>query len=125
VSLDVYLYGPEQTVACRCRDCEHEHTRIARECFYTANVTHNLGKMAAEAGIYAAMWRPDEHGITRAEQLIAPLADGLKLLRARPTRFEPLNPSNGWGSYERFVPWVEKYLAACKAHPDAMVEVSR
>ena len=29
-----------------------------REEVYGANITHNLGKMAAEAGIYEALWRP-------------------------------------------------------------------
>lgn len=27
---------------------------------YSANITHNLGRMAAEAGIYEALWRPGE-----------------------------------------------------------------
>lgn len=32
---------------------------------YHANITHNLGKMAEAAGIYHALWRPDEIGIKR------------------------------------------------------------
>jgi type II secretory pathway component PulM len=88
-------------------------------------ITHNLGAMANEAGIYQHLWRPEELGITKAAELIEPLRAGLALLKSDPPRFEALNPSNGWGSYSSFVPWVQKYLAACEAHPDANVEVSR
>lgn len=92
---------------------------------YWSNITHNLGKMAREAGIYEALWRPDEIGITTASQLIGPLEAGLALLNADPARFEKFNAPNGWGMYEHFVPFVEKYLNACREHPDATVRVSR
>lgn len=92
---------------------------------YASNVTHNLGAMANEAGIYKHLWRPEELEITKAEQLIQPLTDGLALLRADPARFEKHNPPNGWGSYRTFVPFVEMYLEACKANPDAAIRISR
>lgn len=110
MSLDVYLYdGP---------------TSESRQ-LYDANITHNLGKMAAEAGIYQHLWRPEELGITVASELIAPLTDGLDLMKRNPARFEPFNAPNGWGKYEDFVPWIERYLEACVANPTARVEVSR
>jgi hypothetical protein len=99
---------------------ESDSTRV-----FEANITHNLNQMAAAAGIYQPLWRPDEVGITKAQQLIEPLRAGLSLLRTDPAKFEALNPSNGWGSYADFVPWVERYLAACEEHPDANVTVSR
>lgn len=92
---------------------------------YSANITHNLTGMAEEAGIYKALWRPDEIGITKASQLIEPLTAGLALLKSDPPRFEAFNSPNGWGMYEHFVPFVEKYLDACKEHPDAAVRVWR
>lgn len=92
---------------------------------YSANITHNLGAMAREAGIYEHCWRPDEIGITKAGQLIEPLRAGLALMKADPPRFEKHNAKNGWGLYEHFVPWVEKYLAACEENPTADVRVSR
>lgn len=92
---------------------------------YTANITHNLGKMAAEAGIYDCLWRPDQNGITKANQLIKPLTDGLELLQSEAERFIALNPENGWGSYDVFVPWVARYLEACKKYPNADVSVWR
>ncbi len=92
---------------------------------YSANITHNLTRMASAAGIYEALWRPGEVGITKAAQLIEPLARGLALLKADPAGFEALNAPNGWGRYEHFVPFVENYLAACRENPDADVHVSR
>lgn len=92
---------------------------------YSANITHNLGQMAAQAGLYALLWRPDENGITRAAQLIGPLTAGLELLRSDPGKFAIHNPENGWGTYEGLVRFVEDYLAACIANPNAKVEVSR
>lgn len=92
---------------------------------FSANITHNLNTMADAAGIYKALWRPEEIGITQAGQLIEPLTAGLRLLRADPDRFKALNPPNGWGDYDGFVPWIEAYLAACREHPKAEVWVSR
>lgn len=92
---------------------------------FDANITHNLIAMAKEAGIYQACWRPEEIGITKAEQLIEPLRAGLERLRAEPDKFRALNPSNGWGDYDGFIGWVERYLAACIEFPDAAVDVSR
>lgn len=107
MSLDVYL------------------TKTMPTTVYDANITHNLGKMADAAGIYEALWRPEEIGVTKAAQLIPLLLDGLKKLQTNPAHFEQFNASNGWGMYEHFVPFVEKYLRACEAHPDADVSVSR
>lgn len=92
---------------------------------FSANITHNLGLMAEAAGIYYHLWRPEELGITKARQLIEPLRAGIALMKSDPSRFTAFNPENGWGSYERFVPWIEKYLAACIENPDAAIDVSR
>jgi len=92
---------------------------------YEANITHNLAGMAAQAGIYMHLWRPDEMGITKAKQLIEPLTEGLALLESDPEGFRALNPANGWGDYEGLVRFVSNYLKACKSYPDATVRVSR
>jgi hypothetical protein len=107
MSLDVYL------------------TRVQNVTIFEQNITHNLGKMANEAGIYMHLWRPDALGITKAGELIAPLRKGIEMMEADPERFIALNPENGWGSYARFVPWLKRYLEACEDYPDADVEVSR
>lgn len=97
----------------------------SQEEVYWANITHNLNKMAGEAGIYEALWRPDEVGITHASQLIEPLSKGLELLRSDPARFTVFNASNGWGKYENLMRFVADYLEACCNHPSAEVSVSR
>lgn len=125
MSLDVYLEGPDRVVTCTCECCDNEHTRVTRDQFYWANITHNLTGMADAAGIYGALWRPDEHGITTARQVAEVLRTGIKLMKAHRERFERFDSPNGWGTYERFVPWCQKYLAACDEHPDATVRVSR
>ena len=98
---------------------------IERRSIYSANITHNLGRMAEEAGIYQHLWRPEEIGITTAGELIEPLERGLTLLKERPEHFEQFNSPNGWGLYENFVPFVEAYLEACLENPDAVISVSR
>lgn len=89
------------------------------------NITHNLNKMAEEAGIYYHLWRPEEIGITKAEHLIEPLTAGLSLLESEPDRFKKLNPENGYGNYEGFVSFVRSYLGACKENPDAIIHAYR
>lgn len=97
----------------------------ARHVVYEDNITHNLATMADAAGVCAAMWRPDELGLTRAAQLIPFLRDGLLRLLARPDRFRALNAPNGWGTYDDLVRFVENYLEACEKWPLSKVEVSR
>jgi len=92
--------------------------------FYT-NITHNLGKMAVEANIYNALWRPEESNYKVASDIIEVLEKGLKDLKDRPEYFKKFDVENGWGTYEHFVPFVEETLKACKEYPDAIILVSR
>lgn len=92
---------------------------------YSANITHNLGAMAREAGVYEALWRPDECGLSKAGQLIVPLESGLVNLRAEPEHYRRFNPENGWGTYEGLVRFVDLYLEACRKYPEADVWVCR
>lgn len=107
MSLDVYLIANRPTEV------------------FSANITHNLTQMAHEAGIYKACWRPHEIGITKAGQLIEPLRAAISQMKADPDRFREFDSRNGWGTYENFLPWLERYLAACEENPDALVSVSR
>jgi len=92
---------------------------------FDAYVTHNLNRMAEEAGIYGCLWRPEDIEITHAHQLIEPLSAGLAKLATGKSRFEKLNPENGFGSWKGFVIWCAEYLQACRDHPDASVHASR
>lgn len=92
---------------------------------FSANITHNLNHMAHEAGIYKALWRPEEVGITTARQVAEAVQPGFDQMAQRPSHFEKLNALNGWGRYDNFLPWIARYLEACRRWPDAKVEVSR
>ena len=107
MSLDVYL------------------TEVRETTIYDRNITHNLNKMADEAGIYKHLWRPEEIEITKAAQLIEPLREGLSLLLSDPERFKKFDPENKWGDYDGLVNFVREYLAACEENPNASVRVSR
>jgi hypothetical protein len=113
MSLDVYLYDN-----C-CEKCGR------RDLVFQWSITHNLDKMADEAGIYMHLWRPDEIEVSKAKQLIGPLEFGLGLLRSDPERFKKFEPLNGWGSRKGLCLFAERYLAACKKYPEATIEVSR
>lgn len=115
MSLDIYLY--EASV------CDHEQSS-GRE-LYSANITHNLGKMAKEAGLYEVLWRPDEHGYKQAKDILDILEEGLKKLKENPEHYRQFNAENGWGLYEHFVPFVENYYRACDENLDAFISVSR
>lgn len=92
---------------------------------YDANITHNCAEMARQAGIYNAIWNPNENGVRTAEELIWPLRKGLAVMKAYPDHFRTFEPENGWGTYDHFVPWIEEYLDACERYPDAEITVSR
>jgi len=115
MSLDVYLVV----------DVDVGGAELKRIVLYDANITHNLGEMADTAGIYQCLWHPEENNIEIAGQLIEPLKEGIEKLKADPNKFKAFNAPNGWGSYENFVPWCEKYLTACQEYPKAKIEVSR
>lgn len=100
---------------------KEEETNI----IFSANITHNLGKMANEAGIYLALWRPEELGITKAKDLIPLLQKGLRKLGGRPHHYQSFNPENGWGDFHGLVDFVKSYLNACREYPEALIEVSR
>lgn len=114
------------------------------EQLYWANITHNLGKMAEAAGIYDALWRPyrlhkdykhfdiyeEEMAFEDAvsiysSDIVDTVEKGYKKLKSKPEYFSKYNSPNGWGMYEHFVPWVERYLEALKQYPEAKVLVDR
>ena len=89
------------------------------------NITHNLGDMAEEAGIYYALWRPEEIGIKTTTEVLPLLEEGLDKLKSDPERFKKFNSPNGWGKYENFVEFVENVIASCKEYPDHEIEADR
>jgi hypothetical protein len=92
---------------------------------YESNYTHNVTAMARLAEVYWCLWHPENAGINKASDLIEPIRNGLQLMRTEPERFIALDHETGWGTYDTFVPWLEKTLDACIKFPDASVRVSR
>ncbi len=112
------LYPDREPV--RFTQAEEETTEV-----FHANITHNLGKMAEAAGLYTALWRPEELGITKAYQLSTRLSSGLVTLTSDREKYEQYNPANGWGDYDTLLLFVIKYITACTEYPNATVKVSR
>ena len=102
-----------------------EENEFETKCVFDANITHNLNKMAMEAGIYEACWSPEEINATKASEIIPILEKGYEVLKSNPEYFQRFNSENGWGTYKDFLPWVKEYLDACKEYPDAIIEISR
>ena len=92
---------------------------------FQANITHNLGKMADAAGIYQALWRPEEIPATKAGELVPVLSTGLIELITHKDKYTAYDSPNGWGVYRHFVPFVESVLSACAEFPEATIKVWR
>lgn len=111
MSLDFILQG---------QACEH-CGRGAEPLFEWMGITHNLVPMAQEAGIYECLWRPDEHGFTKASHVAQVLEPAIANMEKTPERFRALNPENDWGTYEGFMAALHSIAAACRKHPEAEV----
>lgn len=111
MSLDVSLYDPTST---------YEPTQL-----YWGNITHNLGSMAVEAGIYKPLWRPEEINATEANHISWLVREGLERMKADPERFKKYDSPNKWGTYDQFIPFIEEYLEALEKFPKAIISVSR
>lgn len=138
-SSDFKMYFTEEQI----RFFEFEEDSI--ENCYHANITHNLNKMASEAGIYEAIWRPyklhpnytdfgedydaemkfESSVKMKAKDIIPTLEKGLKALKEHSDHFKKFNPENGWGTYEILISFVAKYLKACKNYPEAEIYCCR
>lgn len=125
-------------------DAVIEEQEYETEEVYSSNITHNLGQMADEAGIYDALWRPyktkhdyvpfedyneeyyyEESQTIYCDEIIPIIEKGLAKLKSDPKYYKQFDSDNGWGTYEGFVPFVEDYLEALKQNPKAIVKVNR
>jgi len=123
MSLNVYLFEESEKEMKTCHCCGHESETDGE--VFEGNITHNLSIMSDAAGIYKHLWRPEEIGITKAEQLIDPLEKAVELLTNSQDRFVKFNPENGWGNYAILINFVSGYLEACKEYPNSKIQVSR
>ncbi len=117
MSLDVYLVEKEDVCACCGRGREEETV-------FEANITHNLNSMADAAGIYQCLWTPEQNNFKQAKDISLALKIGIAEMERDPERFKTFSANNGWGTYEQFIPWLKKYLAACEEYPEAYIRAS-
>ena len=74
---------------------------------FTANITHNLGLMADEAGIYQHLWHPGDVGIQKAGDLVAPLKAGLTLMEQDQSALRNSTHPTGGEATKTFCPGSE------------------
>jgi hypothetical protein len=139
MSLDVYLIDKEDWQ--KAKDNEDPLWGKEYDSFlYQANITHNLNVMARVVSeeFYQALWHPhklilgleddeynDEVGPPiLAQEIVTYIETGLETLKKDSEKFVRYNASNGWGTYETFVPWLEKYVKALKDNPNSLIMVS-
>ena len=98
---------------------------------YSANITHNLNKMAMEVKLgesltlYDVLWRPGENDMVFARDISDHLDAGWNILLSDPEKFMKFEPDTGWGSYEGLCNFVYNYRNACWDSPDAELSISR
>lgn len=91
---------------------------------FDANITHNLAGMAEACGVYYACWAPHEIHCKKAKHILPMLKCGIKVLIADEEHYRKFDSPNGWGKYEHFLPWLQKYAKACEEFTDAKIFVS-
>jgi len=92
---------------------------------FSANITHNLNKMAMELGAYEHLWRPEDVNIEKAKQLAPHIDKYLTELVLDSNKYCKFNPENGWGIYGGLVKFMKEYLDACIKYPNAFVRADR
>jgi len=82
---------------------------------WSENITHNLGKMAAEVPVkdgitlYNLLWHPREAGFTKVGKEYIDLVEiGYNYVQTHP-ELRKYNPENGWGDYGCFLDFVKDY----------------
>lgn len=123
MSLDLYIETREEAAhECVCRDCGHEHKRTYRDTLFSRNITHNLGPMFDEAGVYEILWRGDGRV---AGSVVDQLEAALRTMHDDPPRFEKFNAANGWGMYEHATLFLADVIRGCREHPEGVLRCSR
>lgn len=138
MSLDLTIYKktPVTCPCCRQKFDIHDIPEFAdgELSFYevgenpSLNITHNLTDMAQAVSdeFYRAIWRPEELWVSPTTTDIRPyIVAGLIELKANPTKYRSHDAPNGWGTYDNFVPWLEKYLEFCDQYPGCSVTAWR
>lgn len=90
----------------------------------------DVGNMTSNV---AGMWRlasPDTDGLAglhgmMAEKAVQPLSQAVLRMRADPEAYVPMEPSNGWGSYQGAMDFMDRILKACRKHPALTIYIDK
>lgn len=110
------------------KPCPHCHRSDET---YSWNYTYNVSSMLALAARDAGFTEAEYSGQLlagiegRAGDYASKLRRLIDALRADPEKFRAMNPSNGWGDYDRFVEQLDNLLAQLELRPDAEVRTFR
>lgn len=122
MGVDINLIS-DKVEKCRCIQCGSSYER-KMDPIYVGGMTHNNATMARMASLYQVFWHPEKINVVFAKDAIPYLEVGLNTLKINKEQIKAVEPSNGWGSYEDLMFNTERYLKACKEHPDYKINVS-
>lgn len=114
---------------------KQDETSYYMEDHWSANITHNLGKMASNIPVdfngtpttlYYACWRPEEIGAERVSDILPMLIQGIHYMVDHRKELVQFNAENGWGTYEGFMKFLLNYKQACEdADPNFIITTSK
>lgn len=110
---------------------ESDRSNYEEEEEWSANITHNLGKMASNIpvsgyySLYDVMWHPEDNNIKDTTTLLKYLIEGLKYMIDHRKDLLQYNSENGWGTYEDLMKFTLNYKQHCEDNPDCEISVSR
>lgn len=86
------------------------------------NYTYNCSKMFVIASeCDKSLGDLHEMSCKDAEAIVAKAVENMQ---KAPAKYKAMNPENGWGSYETFLPFIEKLLREIRANPNGKIDVS-
>lgn len=107
-------------------DANIELQNNTTEYLFSANITHNMNKMADAVGLYEYLWDlKEKHPDMKPFELLPKLSRGLAKLDENKQDLLQFEPSNGWGSWDALVGFIAEIIQACVMYPYAEIEVSR
>lgn len=85
------------------------------------NMTYNIAPMYNKA-FGVDDWKKVVGG-KRAGDVIPEIFFAHKDMKDNPEDYKPLNPKNGWGSYEGALEYLNKLLVGCCENPDCTIDI--
>ena len=86
------------------------------------NITHNLGEMWRQLGVYDALYNSAGK---KAKDVLPVMREGLRLMVENPGKYKRFSATNGWGTYEQALPWLIELVAEFEEHPNGVIGISK